>query len=1235
MSLSSAVSSCFSPLLRLAVALIVVCVPLQSYAAQTCGVAADDFSTASYNRQDGNGILNWATDWIESGDDGNPASGDFRVEAGHLSIFSDCCLWSNPNDGIEREIDLSGYSSAELKMSVNHALGGSNVQLQVSSNGGSSWATLHTFSGVNGGYKPFIFDITAYISNNTRIRFLNTKGGSGLDWMGVEVVFIVACNGTPSSGPSACTSVFDGAISVHDKNGDIRVLANSQVINSPSVKLTAPWVNHVGYISGIYSCPTQSQLCGSSGQVSPTMSFGAFPSWSPITNWDSGSPGGGIGSTTNYYDDVHIHTSATGTVTNQNYNTFYINRLKMDPGAKIILASGDYYIGQLTNASGSKLLNVNVQFVIPSTEKVRLFIRDEVFMYAGVKFNILPSGVMGPPGNLFMYFYTSNNVVLEDGAAISGYVYVPGLLSFAKNLYAEPRLIGAASVGSAFLGAGTRVQYDGSGLSSVNFGPACTAPSVDHYKISHAGSGVTCQTVPVTISAHKADNTPYANGGKTINVSTSTGHGSWVLLSGSGNLTDSTPDDGAASYTFGAGESSVQLGLKNTHAETLNINVTDGSVSEVATADPNLTMTSAGLTFLVNGAAGNIGTQIAGKATNIDVPLGSHARAVNLGLRVISTDPNTGACKSRVPSGNHNVQWAFQCNEPATCQIASPGTVNSQAVAGNGSVGALSYTTLSSSFDNNATTLFNLNYLDAGRVTLHAKMSVAATATEPAMTLTQSTNAFVVRPFGVGFTDIRSNSGTLNQGALPNNSSTLGGRQFASAGEGFDFSLGGYRYNPLHDAAAAADRNGYPDISANITSNPLTANFTGSANVAISNVLPASGSSGSLGKTNALTLTAGGVTRYEDQSWSEVGTLKLSSSISNYLGSGANVTGLSPNIGRFYPAGFALGATKSVTPRAYMGQPFELAYQLKAVNSSGGVTANYDDALGYSTSLVKYSAENNNDGNDIASRLTFEPGGWKSGVYGVLSGGVVTSPYQSNSLVYDKPAVSALSTANGTATPLNSLQLGISVTGAIHAIQGAADMNATTTGNCVALSNCDAHSLGSVNLRYGRLVALPARGTEDASKPLEVRFEMQYWDGTRFTRETNDSSTPFYQLAGGGVYSGTPTLQDYKGDLAPGEITITAPVLSRFTNGLTPVGEGFKFTNVPGIGNRGSVNVRFSTAHIADWAEFDKDGDADTNNDGVINALDTPNDPDDDIIVPISFAPKRGHDNIILWKENP
>ena len=66
---------------------------------------ADNFSSVSYSNQDGS--HNWASDWDESGDNGNPNSGDIEIDNGELHLQDD-------DNSISRRVDLSGYVSATI-----------------------------------------------------------------------------------------------------------------------------------------------------------------------------------------------------------------------------------------------------------------------------------------------------------------------------------------------------------------------------------------------------------------------------------------------------------------------------------------------------------------------------------------------------------------------------------------------------------------------------------------------------------------------------------------------------------------------------------------------------------------------------------------------------------------------------------------------------------------------------------------------------------------------------------------------------------------------------------------------------------------------------------------------------------------------------------------------------------------------------------------------------------------
>lgn len=78
--------------------------------------------------------------------------------------------------------------------------------------------------------------------------------------------------------------------------------------------------------------------------------------------------------------------------------------------------------------------------------------------------------------------------------------------------------------------------------------------------------------------------------------------------------------------------------------------------------------------------------------------------------------------------------------------------------------------------------------------------------------------------------------------------------------------------------------------------------------------------------------------------WDEVGTIDLSASVTNYLGSGLNANGLLAGVGRFKPAWFRTDVTQGCVAGAYTysGQPFTV--RTTAYAAGGGVTANYGGA---------------------------------------------------------------------------------------------------------------------------------------------------------------------------------------------------------------------------------------------------------------------------------------------------
>ena len=138
------------------------------------GSVRDRFDDIAYNNQ--NGSLDWATNWAEIGEGTNPANGDVRV----INDQSNFQLRVKDNDrGIGREADLSGFASATLSFDYRRfALDNANdfISVELSNNGGGSWTEIDRLEGpaTDDTYQTISYDISAYISTDTRLRFVTS-----------------------------------------------------------------------------------------------------------------------------------------------------------------------------------------------------------------------------------------------------------------------------------------------------------------------------------------------------------------------------------------------------------------------------------------------------------------------------------------------------------------------------------------------------------------------------------------------------------------------------------------------------------------------------------------------------------------------------------------------------------------------------------------------------------------------------------------------------------------------------------------------------------------------------------------------------------------------------------------------------------------------------------------------------------------------------------------------------
>ena len=175
--------------------------PMVSTATAGMESMQDEFTSNSYSGS--NGTTAWTSDWAEEGETTDATSGLIQVISdSYCAGGTGNCLRLDPNTPVDtyvyRQANLSGFVSVWLSFYRNNLLNSSEgvseeVQLQVSSDGGTSWTTLQTYTSNDfTGAATDSFDISAYASSNTQIRFLvnNDQTGTGYIYFdNIEILF--------------------------------------------------------------------------------------------------------------------------------------------------------------------------------------------------------------------------------------------------------------------------------------------------------------------------------------------------------------------------------------------------------------------------------------------------------------------------------------------------------------------------------------------------------------------------------------------------------------------------------------------------------------------------------------------------------------------------------------------------------------------------------------------------------------------------------------------------------------------------------------------------------------------------------------------------------------------------------------------------------------------------------------------------------------------------------------
>lgn len=312
-------------------------------------------------------------------------------------------------------------------------------------------------------------------------------------------------------------------------------------------------------------------------------------------------------------------------------------------------------------------------------------------------------------------------------------------------------------------------------------------------------------------------------------------------------------------------------------------------------------------------------------------------------------------------------------------------------------------------------------------------------------------------------------------------------------------------------------------------------------------------------------------------SWSEAGIVKLTPSVGDgdYLGAG-DVTGTtSGNVGRFHAAKFMLSDEAIVNRSAicpsvaicassfsYLGETLNAVFTLTATAVDGTTTLeNYNTA----TSWAKL---------DPATAVAAGSAGpFKPAAIDVNGTTRTAFPTCAATPAHPcvMPATASGSFVKGVATitlpltfaraaspvgPYSLVDIGIAPQDSDGAILSNYDLD---TGATASASN--KAKIDRTALRYGRLQLSNAHGSE--LLPLPIPVTAQYWDGTSFITNVDDSLTKFARTS--------VTLQNFKSNLTAGETGIAA---SPATIGITAGRGTYTLTRPAGDGSyNGSVDM--------------------------------------------------------------
>jgi len=680
-----------------------------------------------------------------------------------------------------------------------------------------------------------------------------------------------------------------------------------------------------------------------------------------------------------------------------------------------------------------------------------------------------------------------------------------------------------------------------------------------YFTISHDNSGIHCAAEPITVTARNADGSIATGYTGTIVLDTQSNDGTWSKAITTG-FSDATANDGLASYTFAASDNG-EAGFYLDYIEgdpNIDIDVYDGAIRD-NDSEGNMVFAESGFT-ITRSVLSNP------PPITIDYVMNNQIAGADFELHVAAygttaTDTACGVIESY--TGAKSISLTTARINPST---------GVQEVTGSGDV----------DFTNGQAVITG-DYQDVGKISVNVSDG----------TINGSSSDFIVKPdrFLV----------EVDSAVISTDES---GDVFLAAGSNFTVTVTAQGF----DGITAFTTPSYGNEEA-----PLVAE-----SIAVSHLLvaPADGSAGILDNVD-FSKTGAGIFS-GDFTWNEVGIIDLTAAVadSDYLGAGDVVNTFS-NLGRFIPAYFELvGATvtaanTSIANFTYLGQPVVLDYSLAARSALSPVTTTQN----YQGEFAKL------DMDSVSNALTGvgpDPGD-QDVAYGVVDtitlasyntrlsavGPGVSTTWNAGAVnVIDLPLV--IHRGMSTEGPVENIKVGLLLEDSDGVKFPVLDLDSNAAGGAAVDSKFLAPLPGK--LLYGRASIPPAYGPEiSLGSYLNIPFFIQYFDGSSFKVNQNDSSTAY------GLWTASCTDADLSDGLLCAEAPVVIPmasVVGGAANTFSPI-----VIARPGPDNGGSLDI---TIAVDNWLKFD---------------WDETSAGDEDPSSLVTFGIYRGHDRIVYIRE--